>query len=426
MVKFFFSVALAFVISFSLEARAGALQANLFRTNPSGGPGQELPWIEKGKWGWTRNKDGARLLKAAVYLRVPDAWRSRGEFVAESESLEISGKGAVVLLKAGAIRSKLVFREKSGNEIPLELAIKTSSADFYQEGCKQAEVAALAQGERPPFFLGVACTMDGKKVRFHLTFPEEAGTGQSTLFESKGKGESWRIYDLGEITAARGEIGRVQLVYEDKTYQFIIASLKSKSSDKQNEDTKKSKPFSISLGYASLTLSGSGVGSGGAIYGGVRAEPDPTFSIFGIGAEVDTVSPMSEGTAYSLVNFAPFAFARVLGGPSFIWDIRAFFTYLSISQASTGIGVQSSQPGIGTSFLLRSGNMSYQLTYLSETAVYKKVVDESSKIHLRMAYKGSGRFDYGGGAMSQAVKATSATGASYSYATTAGYFTLGF
>ncbi len=410
------------MIFFAGAAQAASNTPRVQFYEMKGGSAEPLQMSSAAKWEWSVNSDSANVLKMLVVAELPKQLIGL-KVRSLSQTAKLVIKDNKIKILTGAQNTRLQFAQ--GSEVhDIEMRIANESSNIQEQHCKELRLQLKAPDADAPFFIGASCIQNADKIAFHLTIPEEANVDQSSMFESKGKGESWRIYDLGKINAtSSGEVGRITLRFKNKPYLFIFVSTKKNEKDDELSERR----FTVGLGYDSLALTGSASGKDNKFLLMLGVIPFNTWHSFGAGINLDvTFNVSSSATAINYIQADPFLFYHLIKGRSFIFDPRLHFVITNETQTTTGVGFQTNQVGAGALATVIFGSWRTNLEFMTESFA-SQVIKSHSLINLSISQNPvPQKVRYGCGVEMQTHKVQDPTGPTYQFSQTTGYFQVLF
>ncbi len=329
-------------IGLSKSLFAEEMNANFEISQLKGNQWDNLNLNPKITYIWAANAEGARTLKWKVL--VDTSWDFNVNPVAVSTSkAQVRTKGNRLQLTTEALSSE--FKLKSGLQV--RFLFKALKPVLIEENCKKADLAFQAKSNSAPFYLGVSCVVVKDQVTLHLSFPAEANLIQSSLFETQGKGENFRVYDLKKITAARGTIGSFLFSYGGQNYEYSLMSLKKAGAEDGRATESR---FTLSLGYGNMTLkSVTSDFNSPRPFAVIALRPRRILGNLAAGVNFEN----SIGSTDS-ANPASMSYFQVAGYATYIlavtdWlEIQPRLYYVISNQSSgSGVGYQTGQVGFG-------------------------------------------------------------------------------
>lgn len=293
---------------------------------------------------WITREGNVRVLYLLAQLKSPQ-FAGYDQVRMLSKSNQAMLKGDKLLMRLDGLTDKVLLSGKSG-KLVLEVTAQPDDDPVLDENCRSLQLVLQPIGKAIPFFAGTSCHQSGGAVDFALTLPREADFTSSTLFETKGKGERYRYYELSKIQVAAGSIGKFSVVYQGRSYDLDLHSLLS-SSSKIKEPPREM--LIAALGYAMLKISGSDIDASDAKpLLRVKVPHYPISGGFGVSANVDFGVPLgSSDTSIAYRQFELYGAYEVSFGPRWLLRPKLGYVVFSQSHAGSGIGLDANQVGFG-------------------------------------------------------------------------------
>ena len=297
---------------------------------------------QKSSFGWSTNQDGAHILR----------WKVLADTDLDFASDPISTSTTKAEIKTKASRMQLTT-ESMGNDLKLKsglklrFILKLNEPLIIDDDCKKADLTFQPNSKAAPFYIGISCVVIKDQVKFHLSFPVDVDLVQSSLFESLGKGENFRVYDLKKITAARGKMGDFKFSYLGRDFEYSLMSLKKAGA----EDSKTTESrFMVGLGYGVMSLS-SIINNYKAAkpYVGIALRPRKILGNLAMGVGFENAIGSTDA-AYpgSMSYFQVSGFATYILSLSSWAELQPRMYYVVSNQnTGSGVGYQTSQFGAG-------------------------------------------------------------------------------
>jgi hypothetical protein len=243
---------------------------------------------------WIKNADGVRAYSSVIKMALPF---DVAGISAETESVTLKSKGRTILYRTLNMVDRFNIGEKT-----IEVQIKNPSKGVIDENCK-AKLVKLELKSSAPFFVATSCEQVGDNLMLSLTIPAPVQIQKSSVFESKGKGESYRLYEIGNIKAASGAIAEFTFKLGDKIVNAQMVSLRKEQTDKKP----KAGRIGIGLGYFMLKVQSSAVNASDSKPGViVKVSPYPLFAGLNIGLSLESALALTENVnsvTYSQYQF---------------------------------------------------------------------------------------------------------------------------
>lgn len=115
----------------------------------------------------------------------------------------------------------------------LEILLISKSALNPLTNCLKSKIRVTTDPQSWPFIVGVYCVQTAKEVEVNLSFPTQIRLLKSSLFESAGKGEPARLYNMGKINSSKGSLGSFEFTDGNKNWKLDLSSTKVETKDTQ-------------------------------------------------------------------------------------------------------------------------------------------------------------------------------------------------
>lgn len=175
------------------------------------GEARPVPWKATSQWVWTKSSDGAIVFRLKSVITVPSSVNQAKPLMS---TVQTELQGGTLTVFSGAQKGRFELSE-NGRPVEYRLNVKNPIPALILENCSESGLKFKTTAL--PFFVAVKCVLTKGKVELNLTIPEEAVIDQSTLFETTGKGEPWRVYELSRASLG-GEVATVTIRFNNKPY----------------------------------------------------------------------------------------------------------------------------------------------------------------------------------------------------------------
>ena len=225
------------------------------------------------------------------------------------------------------------------------------------KGCEDSYLVLQAKdGNEFPGPFGIFCKIQDGSTLFSVAFPGEVNWSGSTLFETEGKGESWKVYEISEAQSqSGGKIGSFSVQYKNKTYEYELRSNYSKS---QAQNESESNRYQLLVGNVSLTAKdANSEASESPFFVGGRFLSRPVFSSLRLGVDLNISQSFNSDPQNQPLNYKEFrAFAGygLLGG-DFEIAPRIYTIFADASNPNSGLKMVHQHLGLGLIFSLKLG-----------------------------------------------------------------------
>lgn len=296
------------------------------------------------KWSWQNVGVGAQALKARAVFTMPDSL-SAATIEVVNPSASVKTKDKKLLLITSDLVTKVNFKRSPTDIIQIEFYLIVPKGGVFEDGCEDLGIQVQSGGDAFPFFLGAKCRKTQNIFQLQISFPSEADVEKSTIFDTQGKGESWKVYELGNVEAAQGELAKITLKFQEKYFDLVVSSNKKSEVKKYSPEAK----FAIGLGYDSMKFTSPVVKASDAkpVFF-LKGLPYKLFWKIGIGIDLATAVGLSQNeNSISYLQIVPYGYLRVVESKSVILEGRGYFSISSQTHSASGGGYQYNRAGVG-------------------------------------------------------------------------------
>tara|TARA_B110001454_G_scaffold219200_1_gene251786 strand:+ start:6485 stop:7768 length:1284 start_codon:yes stop_codon:yes gene_type:complete len=296
------------------------------------------------KWSWQNVGVGAQALKARAVFTIPEAL-SNATIEVANPSASIKTKDKKLQITTSDLVTKVNFNRSATDIIQIEFHMIVPKGGVFDEGCEALGIQLQFSESELPFYLGARCQKTANAFQLQISFPSEADVDKSSIFDSQGKGESWRVYELGNLDAAQGELAKITLKFKDKNYDLGVSSNKKSEVKKGAAEAK----FAVGVGYDSLKFKSpvtSAADSKPVFF--LKGLPYKLFWRIGLGIDLATAVGLSQNeNSISYLQIVPYGYLRLIESKSMILEGRGYFSISSQTHSASGGGYQYNRAGVG-------------------------------------------------------------------------------
>lgn len=355
------------------------------------------------KWYWEKVGDGALALRIKANFSIPSVLSSAVVSTANS-SVRAKIEGQKLTLVTSDMLSVLSFTKSPAERMQFEFKVDRVGMGIYEEDCKEIGLESRIDSKEIPFFVGLRCQSNAQGTQLWMTIPAEASIERSSVHDTQGKGENWKVYELGNVDAAKGEIASFRIRFLNKNYNLNITSIKIDEAKRKGKEAK----FALGLGYDSMKFEGSiGKFSDSKPVFILKGLPYSLFWRIGMGIDLTVaLAFVKNDNSISYLQILPFGYLRFVERPGFLLEGRGYFSITNQAHASSGGGYQTNQIGAGT----RLGFRAYEPWWVYLEARQDGIGTDAIRSHifgdllvLRRS-KNKDRLVWGGGLQYQEIK----------------------
>tara|TARA_B110001454_G_scaffold219200_1_gene251787 strand:+ start:7885 stop:9036 length:1152 start_codon:yes stop_codon:yes gene_type:complete len=343
----------------------------------------------KAVYRWVTNKEGAREIRWSVIVETP--WALDASAISTTTAnATVRAKGNRFLLETSSMETIVSLPE--GRQ--LKLLWRSQSPMLIDENCQKSSLAFLPEATekmaaKTPFYIGVSCVQKNEQVTLHLSFPYDVELARASLFESIGKGESYRVYELKKITAAKAALGQFVFSYKDRNFNYSLFSQRGETNDNKIPKSR----FTFAAGGGSMSLkTTTATYKDTKPFAVLALRPQTVLSQFALGINFESsIGSADSSNVNSLSYFQVSSYVTYRWNALSFWEIQPRFYYVVSNQSSgSGIGYQTGQFGAG---LLNAWKLTDRLSFIVEAmteAISSPVITEHSFIEISLFYRDEG------------------------------------
>ncbi len=368
--------------------------------------GQEFRGSISAKWKWVLLEEKVRSLILEVTFQASEL-SGFDRVVTKSKRLRPKLKGNELRVFMDGFTEKVLLAGNGGKLLLDFKAILDEQKQIQSDNCSSLTVRPSVK--RFPFYVGVSCTETNDITSLTLTFPHEVSLDNSSVFETKGKGEPWRQFELGNIKQAAGQIAKFTFMYAGRNYDFSVEAEAPQAA--KTEDAPDRMTFAGAAGFAIVGISGSDLSaSDGKPTIVLRVPHYPFIGGLGGGLSADIALPLSKSiNSMSFFQMDIFAAYEFVAG---IFKIRPQVGYVIYAQThdDTQIGLNITDLGVGLGLDTDLGGNFHLLFRGMKCGLASSVYSGHYDLELMGYYKKKGSTGYGLGGKIQSFQATSELG----------------
>lgn len=273
---------------------------------------------------------GSWALFAQVIVPLPNGGKATevtGENIFFDRKMVRPGK---FLLAVGGFTNTIQIREEGKTEpLNYSVRIKLSESVFSDDGCKVLDLNLRLSNPKAPLFYGSYCRRKGDKVSLTVSVPEEFEFDSATLFETAGKGERWKTYDLSATSLTVNTQILAEINFRHAQGPLKISLFRANASTPAQKEKPKSTPFmSASVGLGGVQVATKPVGKSASVMepvSTVDAISRQFWSIFRLRGNLQYALPTGGTNFYRLTA----GFGPSLGSPGRT-EVALFAQYMAM------------------------------------------------------------------------------------------------
>ena len=183
------------------------------------------------KWSFAEVDTEATALVARAVVPLADG----------QKPVKVEGKGVYwkpswakpgrMMLGLGALASEVEVTMSDGTQRRWTARLSLKDSPIVEEGCKSAGLRMRAVREtKRTWYLGVRCVKKAERVILQISIPQEIEWDTTSIFETNGKGERWKTYELSaaNLVGEKNTVG--EFTFRSGTETFTYALVQARSS----------------------------------------------------------------------------------------------------------------------------------------------------------------------------------------------------
>lgn len=321
------------------------------------------------RWDFLEVAPGARAFFAQVVLVPPPGARIT----------EISGPHAVskpgwiradaVLVALGAITTDLRVKFADGREETWKAHAEFSRPAFRMRGCIEAGLKVVSSDSSVPnVFFAADCTVKEDRVVFNPSVPGDLEWDVTTIFETDGKGERWKIFEISRNNLVTGDdvVATLGFRYQGRKTSFLVVQDRGVFSSAQERLRKERRDgnrarFDFGAAQFQATTPVTSAASTSPFLGGEILTKEILWGLRGT-AQGRYVFPVQRASAVSFAGGAAYVLGDFMPGSNMFGAAGEYVVYQQNQEADgKSITFQHSQFGVSL----------FYLRMLSATAEFK-------------------------------------------------------
>ena len=218
------------------------------------------------QWIFVETQTGQKILGAQLIVNLPATYSGNQVSVTavEGDSVFWNPKWArpgKLMIAVGSLNPKVNVKFSNGSTLEFRLKVILDEMQFQDSDCKTNNIKLNFKNKNLGTFLGISCKAKEDRIQVVVSVPQEADLDSSNLFETDGKGERWKSYDINRSTlvGSKNEIGKFSFNQQGKKFSFDLVFEETKVNS-QKSTSEKSEPnirTSAGLGVSSLSAQSS-------------------------------------------------------------------------------------------------------------------------------------------------------------------------
>lgn len=340
--------------------------------------GKPMPQKTNVRWDFLEVSPGAKAFFAQVVMIPPPG----------AKITEISGPFALwkpgwvradaVMVALGAITTDLRVKFADGREEIWKATAEFTKPAFRMRGCIEAGLKVVsADSSVPNVFFAADCTVKEDRVVFNPSVPGDLEWDVTTIFETDGKGERWKIFEISRNNLVTGDdvVATLGFRHQGKKTSFLVVQDRgvfSSAQDKLRKDKRDGTRARFDFGgaqFAATTPVTSASNSSFFLGGEVLTKE--LFWGLRAGAQGRYVFPVNRASAVSFTGGAGYVFGEFMPNTNMFGVLGEYVVY------------QQNQEADGKSITFQHSQFGVNLFYL-------RMLSEGAEFKIALKYNGIG------------------------------------
>lgn len=378
------------------------------------------------EWKWKLNKEKATELFIQAKITSPrfSSYKTVGAKGANTRGVL---KGSSLIIRFKDVREIVVL--KGSDQLLLEIALQ-NILPVIDKNCSEFKLTlkpllkTRKDGKQAPtpLYLATVCGKTAEGVNLTVSYPESVTIGSSDIAESRGKGESWKYYELGPVKQAQESLGTFTFYYKNQEHKYVLEADKPTDGKTITSET----ILAGGLGFSMLNIKGFDITSSYSTPALILRVPFyPFLGNLGGAFDLDVAIPLGSTSTISYSQFSMFGAYR-FGFSKFALTPKLGYMVFSQSDTTTGIGLATNQIAVALNASLRITSRSQVMLDFMMASFGAASISSHYSISLGYFADKSGNFGWGAGAKLQAFKATSSSSVERQFNSTVIFALLSF
>lgn len=194
-----------------------------------------LPVLDEKEEFITVAKDGVEDVKALTYttsFAIPAQLKVKSVSVTViseegAEEARVKLIDAKLVVSGYGLKQEVNLIHENGTSSKLIIERTFETPKVVYDNCTRAFPELVFDAATAvPFSVGMSCLVrPGKSKAIVVSIPSDASIGSSSFFDSMGKGERWRLYEIPDTVTDGGLIGNISVKFKDKLYKLNLVSI---------------------------------------------------------------------------------------------------------------------------------------------------------------------------------------------------------
>ena len=192
--------------------------------------GQALELSGKPKWSYISVSPGAKAYFARVEVLLPEGKEVKALTGPNALFKEKWNKPGKVMLALGNMNTALEVEYQDGSKENWTAEIKLKKAFITLKGCTEAGLKVEQAQGGPAVFFAAECSTKEDRVIFNPSVPGDLEWDVTTIFETDGKGERWKIFEISRnnLVAGNDTVANLGFQWNGERTSFTLLQVRGK------------------------------------------------------------------------------------------------------------------------------------------------------------------------------------------------------
>lgn len=184
---------------------------------------QLVPWQKKIEPMFQVNEEQAEVFSFKLSAKLDRPIES----AILDQGAVIKIENAVLRAAIYGMRSSLTIKFMDGTTANYRVELKYQKVQLINRNCNTKSFAINIPAIKDSFYIAASCREVKGSIQASITIPQELNWGASTVFETAGKGERWKLFNFNQLNLSNktGEIGRITVLKEGVQTPCLITFL---------------------------------------------------------------------------------------------------------------------------------------------------------------------------------------------------------
>ncbi|MBX2996563.1 MAG: hypothetical protein KF681_17205 [Bdellovibrionaceae bacterium] len=341
--------------------------------------GQVMNLQSRAKWSFLEVAPGVKSLFAQVMLAQPSGPKIQAIRGAHLQVKPGWIKPDKLMLALGATATRMQITYEGGAQEIWTAELQMPKPRVVQNGCVQAGLNVVPASGAGPVFFGADCVVKENRVILTASVPGDMEWGETTIFETDGKGERWKVFEISRnnLIAGSDVFAVFGFIWRGQKMSFNVIQVRKKGGVQivtPEQKKKKSEELRTRVDFGWTQFSGktpqAEASSMSPLLGAQILTPEVLWGLRGL-AGIRYAFPLSKGS-----------FSEITGGAGKMWG--------NFNPGSSNYGVFGDYVALSQTQEAEKRTISFQHSQFGLAAMYLKALSPNSDFSVIFRYHGLG------------------------------------